>query len=806
LPKVIKPDEYSNNGVFEMARFGNQLIMHNNMTPEQFEKWQNYHADNMETVKSEIDIAVASICENVSKCDPEQLLMYCRDLAMTVHHGKYSESDYSADDNFAILALVYVQSVIVSTDVKGFESADAEKNTEQLSKTRRLIIELFPKIMSFYSYWGHNISKENKIDEDLLVFIAESQMLYLVSGNRYQAFQLDPLRNLLPPHNEILEELFGENASSILNGLNKLEYALTQGRADAWNHIIGSYRNFLHDTEAIAAENEGNHAALSAYYEAHFATPNEPLMTSFDGAFGLSLNDVKTITGWDCRFVQALTFKVNEHKDFYGQLSDYSGWPVVELPISQKPFVELKGKSYCFDYHSLFDNVYRVIQKEVRRQRPDYEQMWQQKQSQASEDMVEKLFCKLLPGAKTHKTNFYPKSASLKELYENDLLIEFDDVLLIIEIKAGSFPATPPITDYEAHIKAYRNLIEKADHQCERTLRYMSNNTVAVFYDNDKNVKLEIDTSKIRETFTFSITVDNINSFAARAEKISFLNIKSTTISLSYDDLLTYAEYFDSPMYFLHFMRQRKLSTTVKQLSLNDELEHLGMYLHYNCYPDVAATIPDDFGRIDFNGFREQLDNYFCRLHNSELAIPKPMQDVPEFLIKMIKVMDDQNSPCRVYLSSFLLDFSGDARKELVENIAQTYNKKVRLEKSRPMPLLCFGGVRYCVFINIQNKPDINSNERRDYAYATLLRNIASPLTWIDLYVDQSFNITEVRGYECKAEDILSADLDRIQALSLKYAHSRVETAKRTSPNGKLGRNEYCPCGSGKKYKKCCIS
>jgi len=30
----------------------------------------------------------------------------------------------------------------------------------------------------------------------------------------------------------------------------------------------------------------------------------------------------------------------------------------------------------------------------------------------------------------------------------------------------------------------------------------------------------------------------------------------------------------------------------------------------------------------------------------------------------------------------------------------------------------------------------------------------------------------------------------------------KVETVKRAEP--KVGRNEPCPCGSGKKYKKCC--
>jgi len=31
----------------------------------------------------------------------------------------------------------------------------------------------------------------------------------------------------------------------------------------------------------------------------------------------------------------------------------------------------------------------------------------------------------------------------------------------------------------------------------------------------------------------------------------------------------------------------------------------------------------------------------------------------------------------------------------------------------------------------------------------------------------------------------------------------KVETYVRSEP--KIGRNERCPCGSGRKYKKCCL-
>lgn len=36
------------------------------------------------------------------------------------------------------------------------------------------------------------------------------------------------------------------------------------------------------------------------------------------------------------------------------------------------------------------------------------------------------------------------------------------------------------------------------------------------------------------------------------------------------------------------------------------------------------------------------------------------------------------------------------------------------------------------------------------------------------------------------------------------YMQGSVPTIKRKHP--KIGRNEKCPCGSGKKYKHCCLT
>ena len=715
--------------------------------------------------------------------------------------GKHSEIEYSEDENISVRLVEYVQSVIVSTEIQGLTFHDDNNEQEHhIIDTVAQAINLYKEIYSFYPYWGHYVLKKGLIENELVDFIIESQSLYLVRGNRYQIFQLEPLKKLLPPHNNILIDTFNVSAEQILEGLKRMEYSLSQGCADAWNNIIRSFRTFQQETDNIIANSKNAHEDLQVYYNEHFIKPNELLLHALEGALGLSLNDVKTITGWDCKLIKALTFQINECSTFF-ENSEYSGWPVVELPTSRKPFVEVSGVSYCFNYYCLFDNFYRIIQKEVIKICPNYIDDWAFNQAQASEKMVEEIFLKLLPEALTYRDNYYPVNNSLKQMNENDLLIVFDDVLLIVEIKAGSFPQSPPIVDFNAHIKAYKTLVEKADHQCERTLQYLNRYSEAKFYTADKVEKVKIERNSIRETFTFSVTVDNINSFANRAEKMNFLNLKSSTISVSYDDLLSYAEYFDSPLIFLHFLRQRKRATAVSKISLQDELDHLGMYIQHNVYPFIVSETSNPIDRIFFGGYREELDNYLCRLYLPEMAIEKPKQKIPSFIKEMIEVMNVQKAHKRAYLSSFLLDFSDEARNELVDAVKRTFKRK--LEHTRPLPLIAFGDIRYCLFVNIDGMSDMSNEGRRDYVYATALRNTERSLTWIDLFVDKSLNILRVEGCECWASDIDPSDYDRIYKLSLEYAKSRIDTTKRHSK--KIRRNDYCPCGSEKKFKRCCI-
>nr|WP_244558449.1 SEC-C metal-binding domain-containing protein [Tardiphaga sp. OK246] len=47
---------------------------------------------------------------------------------------------------------------------------------------------------------------------------------------------------------------------------------------------------------------------------------------------------------------------------------------------------------------------------------------------------------------------------------------------------------------------------------------------------------------------------------------------------------------------------------------------------------------------------------------------------------------------------------------------------------------------------------------------------------------------------------LANEELEHIKAASLSLRRRRINDAR---AKGKIGRNEPCPCGSGKKYKRC---
>ena len=783
--KHIKADDYMNLASFEVAQFGEKIVMRNNST-------QSEHEAIIEKLKAQYDITKVQINQKIDEikngiltCNPIQLLSFSADMGLTAMMGATSEFNICADDIPTMRATEYIQSILVSSP-KSLLAESEDDPSQTFFSILENIKELHEVIQEFILCLGVKLDELNPaIDKNTKKYMLELQLMYSVRGQRYQVFESQYFEDLLPIHDDVFVELFGLDSSEIINGIKKLQYSLTQGKFDVMNHFHEVWDEY--EDKELEAEDFSSPDIQSAHLD------------FYDKFFGTKLREVCEITKWTDSFVNELSWEQNATPTFFEQ--EFSGWPIIELPVFKRPFIKIDDISYCFDYFTFVDNFYRAIQKTITRLKPTYP--WSDYQKLASEKMVENVFEKLLHGSITYKSNYYPMNSSTKQMAENDLIVIYDDTLFIVEVKAGSFVYTSPINDFNSHIRSYKALIEKADLQCYRTKQYFEKNKTGILYNEDGTEKARIDLSYISSIYTMTVTVDNINALAAKAEKAEFLQLKSHSMSIAVDDLMIYSEYFNSPLLFLHFIKQRSLATQEPMLALNDELDHLGMYIAHNCYPMQADLIPKG-GIGHFVGYREELDNYFGKLYHPQLQPKKPLQNIPDLFLKIINLLESRDIPFRSTIANYFLDFALDAKVDLSDKISYVLRRQKQTQNIIPISGSGTGNsLRFTCFVNQEQINVITEAWKREYTLSALHWNNESDRYLIDIYFDTENHLSNIALKLYTPQDIEINEIEKISIMGKELATQRIESY-RLSNKTKIGRNQLCSCGSGKKYKKCC--
>ena len=716
----------------------------------------------------------------MAKADPAEPLMTLADFALMgtpelegdalIFHA--SESDCRPTE--------YVQSIIVSQQGNAGNETVVEDVTPLGFKVMHDLEELMGMIREYLLYWIEGQDDNGSSEHRATMF--EAQMDFMVRGERYQDFQLEYYEPFLLPHDAELKSLYGISAHELVDGLAKLERALSQGRFEGFaaiGSVLASHPTSMDPSELSDAESAVLRDALfESTQVGHY--------------------DVERITGWPIELIRRMAYSPGE-AHWYDQ-SEYEFWPIVTLPIHDRPFIALDGHYYCFDYYSLMDNFYRVVQKTVIGDDPAYENRWNTIQQEASETLVERVFSALLPGCTCYRNNHY---GPRKKRSENDLLVTYADAAIVVEVKAGQFTAAPPLTDYEAHIKRYRALIEDACSQAGAMVGYLGNNPKgAPLFDAKNNEKARISIDGMAEVFAVAVTAENVNTFAAKADKLAFLELPEGTISISIDELTVYMHFFDSPLVFLHFLRQRTRAARNEKLMLFDELDHLGMYIQHNCYAMEADDIPDG-ALLIADGYRADIDRYFSLRRYGTLNAAKPRIRIPKLVKDIISYLEESGEPNKVDASFFLLDLSDEGKADFVGAVNRIMEHQSKTHRQTSVSLGGQGGdVFATVFVRqrgVLQPYDID--EMRERAASLLFALNEPEHVLITMEFDETRRLADFHFERLSPQNYTSAEVERLSALGSDFLQSRVDSHMRTY--GKIGRNEPCPCGSGRKYKKC---
>ena len=269
------------------------------------------------------------------------------------------------------------------------------------------------------------------------------------------------------------------------------------------------------------------------------------------------------------------------------------------------------------------------MQRIIVRSKPDYRENWNEIQQKTSEDLPFEYLQYLLPGAKILRPVWYRgrTNAGGLDWCETDGLVIYDDHLFVVEARGGAFTYTPPATDFPAYIKSLRNLLLKPATQGKRFLDYIKSTVVVGLFDAQHKQIGELRNGDFRHITLCAVTLDPLTDIASQVQHLAKVGVDVGTEpvwAVSLDDLRVYVDVFDNPLLFLHYVEQRMKAFRSSVLQLNDELDHLGLYLKHNDYALYAQELHDrSHAQITFGGYRSEIDKFFSgEMLRSDCSLP----------------------------------------------------------------------------------------------------------------------------------------------------------------------------------------
>lgn len=805
--KRVRADDYFGSEFFGAARFGRFVVMHNYMPAEQFQEMQTNLADQFPISKKEIDEIITKIIEIVSSLPPFQILQraYWEMAAGQVNIA--SESDANAEDVISFRMIDYLQSIIASANPNYKFDEISEETWKEL---RRLVNSLFTKLTIEYAICKTAYNKRNDPSFDLAYeeYCHEAEQIWVnVRGTRYAVHDVQAIHEILKPHNEILFDLFGCSVQKLIDNLAKIHYSLTHGIGNLMEDI-DSLRKITLQKASERGQNEPDVNAHELITRIIKENGLQELHESIIGRFsGMDLFELETITDLPSTLLDDLSWEPGQNTEFLQ--GEDKGWPLRVWPVFIRPFLKVNGKHYCFDLYNLFDHIYRVIERLVISKKPEYRETWNVKQKKISEELPVNLFQRLLPGSTVYKSvyyRWYVGDKHGKDWCETDALLTYEDHLFIIEVRAGAFTHASPATDFPSYIASLKNLLFKPAEQGKRFLEYLESEDQVSLYDENHNQVGNLSKQSFRHITLCAISLDPFTELAAQTQHLKNIGIdvgQHPVWSISIDNIREYADVFDNPLVFLHFVEERMRAFQSEAIKVNDELDHLGLYLKHNMYTRYATEIlqgSDINTRLGWYGYRSEVDKFFASKLIEPDKKPPLRQSMPQHLNTVIDYLAKNIIPNRSVVAITLLNCADEARDKIWSQIDFVLARQSKTGK--PLALSTYGEAKVTVFCWQKGILGRNHEFARDHTQESMMLAEENRRLLLELEYDESNHLCGVQGEIITLEGLSTEQINKLRDEAAILRQNRI---KKALESGKIGRNQSCPCGSGKKYKYCCL-
>jgi hypothetical protein len=172
---------------------------------------------------------------------------------------------------------------------------------------------------------------------------------------------------------------------------------------------------------------------------------------------------------------------------------------------------------------------------------------------------------------------------------------------------------------------------------------------------------------------------------------------------------------------------------------------------------------------------------------------------MPVGMAEILDLLRTSEKKGRSAIAAYLLDVSGDWRDRMFITLKQELARALTV---RPRPFSTFGEVRLTAFVSAPNWGRSPVDEMRDHARAIMVMHDEPERVLLELTYGEVGQLIDVEWQFLRSADISVFELPALKARGEALKEARLHKA--VAAGGRIGRNDQCPCGSGKKFKKCC--
>lgn len=553
---------------------------------------------------------------------------------------------------------------------------------KDFNKIDRLIKEL--DIITVKYNFIKNTDRELTHEEEYMI---HSDAFSGCNGKRYDVFEVQHHKDLLQSWSKEFKETYNFTLKELYNGITNLKNSFYFEFEDCINNLRDLIKK-----EKIEINEDGALNIPKCFDK----KKNKKLDEYCNKVYTIELANIQKNTKWTIEFLNKFIIEKRQYENFMQNIT-IENWNRLVNRIKYKPIIKIDDNYYLLLQQSFYDNLDRiVIQGICENLNKKQEETLRHKYTSNIEIIVAKYFQNILNINQINIKNYYDFN---KKILENDILIEYDNNIFIIEVKAGTFTPELATDDIESHKNSLHDLIKVANEQQDSFEKCLIQKKKVIIYDgNNKKTrkkKTEIKINEDTNIFKIIITAEAFNDIEARIDKVKMLSLSPNTLVFCLDDLRVYSEYFKQhPCYFIQYLLQRRKAVGNKNIDLVDELYHLGMWIEYNYYNEHINQRIEEFsdeqkikGEIKNvllcgEDWMIDLDAYYNNLWFKKSNVEKPFRKNPLEIEKIIGFCEKNNkSKNYSYFTTSLLNLNQDILEQIERIIIQSrefYNKNNR--------------------------------------------------------------------------------------------------------------------------------